>query len=803
MSLLDLVATLTLDTSEYRKNLTGAETDANTFGGALAGGLMSAAKLGIRAIVGIGEAATSLVKTMATSAVSSYASYEQLAGGVQKLYGNMGMSLEEYAASQGKTVDVVKDSWESLEAAQSTVMKNAQNAYLTAGMSANKYMETATSFSAALINSLEGDTQKAADLTDVAMRAMSDNINTFGSSMDSVQYAFQGFAKQNYTMLDNLKLGYGGTKSEMERLIADANEYRASIGQSADLSIDSFADIVQAIQSVQEAQGIAGTTNREAMKTLEGSANATKAAWDNVMIAIGRGEGITEAMDNLTRALFGAAEGEGLVNQIVPRIKIVFESIGNFVSTAAPYITSKLPGLVAEIVPQLIQAGISMASMVMSALPSIVGNIVNNDTTKELLNNAINAVQNVANRIKDELPGAVATLASGLRENLTNVVQDVTSKIRDELPGAVTTLADSLRENLTNIIPIAMETLMEFSGSLRENVGLLVDAGLEMVMAIADGIIANIPVFVETVPTIVSNIAGLINDNMPKIFATGIEILGKLVAGLISAIPVIAANMPKIIKAIANVITAFNWVNLGKNIIKGIVNGVKNLAASIPQAIRNIIQTGGNIVKNFGWASLGRGIIQMLANGVRGLASSIPSALRSIGTRAMSAFRSINWLSLGKNVISGIASGILGGAGRIVSAAKSAASRALESAKNFLGIKSPSRVFRDQVGMQMARGMALGFEKGVNERDYTSPIDDVIDSLGDDDYGYVDAGSVTVNTEDRVLAQILSMLVEYLPTLTQTQIVLSTGEVVGALAPAMNTEIGRLNLRQTRREGIR
>lgn len=748
MNVFELMATISLDSSGYDKGLDEAEGKAKTFGGGVASGIAQGftkvVGAGVKAVAAATAAAAGAVGTLGVSAVKSFAEYEQLVGGVDKLFGEASQSLQAYA----------------------------DRAYLTAGMSANAYMESATSFSAALINSLGGDTQKAADMTDVAMRAMSDNVNTFGSSMDSVQTAFQGFAKQNYTMLDNLKLGYGGTKEEMQRLIDDANEYRASIGQSSDLSIKSFADIVQAIESVQEKQGIAGTTSKEAMKTLEGSANATKAAWQNVVTAIGRGEGLKDAMDGLVSSVFGATEGEGLLNQVIPRIQTVFEGIGTFVETASPYITDKLPGLVGEIVPQLIKTALSTVKAVGAALPAMVSEIITSDTTQGLISNAINAVQDVAARIKDALPEAVSEFA------------------------------DSLRERLTDIIPVAMEMLVGFSDSLRENVGLLVDAGLEMVTAIADGIIANIPVFVETIPTIVSNIANIINENMPKILMTGARIIISLVGGIISAIPVIIANIPKIVRAIADVITAFNWLNIGKNIIKLLTSGVKNLASMIPQALRSIVQSAGNIIKTFPWGSVGRNIITMLANGVRALASRIPQALRSIGSRAMSAFRGINWGSLGSNLISGIVGGIGRGAGRIASAARNAASNALKAAKNFLGIKSPSRVFRDQVGLQMARGMALGFERGIDGMDYQAAIDDMVTDL-DTDYGVVDAGSVTVNTSDGYMRSLLGILEEYLPALAQSQIVLSTGEMVGALAPAMSTEIGRLNLRQTRREGIR
>ena len=279
MDFLALRARLGLDSSEYEAGLKDAQGKASSLGGKIKGGLATVAKLGVAA-VGVATAATAaLVK----SSVAGYAEYQQMVGGVQKLYGNMGMSLEQFAEYSGKSIDDVKSQWTNLEQAQNMVLENAKNAYKTAGMSANEYMSTATSFSAALINSFGGDTIKAAERTDVAMRAISDNWNTFGGDIESIKYAFQGFAKQNYTMLDNLKLGYGGTKTEMERLIADANEYAASIGEAGDMSIESFADVVRAIDLIQQKQGIANTTAREAASTVSGSIGSLKAAWENLL----------------------------------------------------------------------------------------------------------------------------------------------------------------------------------------------------------------------------------------------------------------------------------------------------------------------------------------------------------------------------------------------------------------------------------------------------------------------------------------------------------------------------------------
>lgn len=237
MTLYELLVKLKVDKGTFDSDMESAKSKTTSFGEKIGPGLKAAAKVGIAAVTAAAAGIAKLTKT----AVDSYATYEQMVGGVQKLYGNMGNTLEEYAERTGQTVAQAKSEWEALEGAQNTVLNNAKNAYKEVGMSANDYMEIATSFSASLISSLGGDTQAAAEQTQVAMKAIADNVNTFGTNIEDVTNAFKGFSKQNYTMLDNLKLGYGGTKQEMEHLIADANEYAESIGLAGDLTIDSFS----------------------------------------------------------------------------------------------------------------------------------------------------------------------------------------------------------------------------------------------------------------------------------------------------------------------------------------------------------------------------------------------------------------------------------------------------------------------------------------------------------------------------------------------------------------------------------
>lgn len=518
MNVFDLYAKLSLDTSQYTEGLNDAKKSTSTLGSAIKSGFGTAVKVAGAALT----AATTAVTAFGAASVKNFAAYEQLVGGVDKLYGDASEKLQAYADA----------------------------AYKTAGMSANQYMETATSFSAALINSLGGDVDKAADMTDMAMRAMSDNVNVFGSDMSAVQSAFQGFAKQNYTMLDNLKLGYGGTKSEMERLIADANDYRKSIGESADLSIESFADIVQAIQSVQEAQNIAGTTNKEAMSTIEGSANAVKAAWQNVITAIGRGEGLKEAFSNFTSALFGESEGEGLLNQIIPRIETTMEGIGGFIEEAAPLIADKLPALVSAVLPNAVNAGIQLLGALGQGLV---------DNAPLILDSILELVGIMADTVVNSAPQMIKATAD-LLTTMGNKIADAV----DVVVPAMTDLIIGMAEALTN----------------PESISSLIDAAMNIISALADGLLNAIPQLVQAVPTIIDNLVTALTNNLGKV----IDGVLQLVNGVLGALPTI---IQALVKAIPKIITSV--VNALKSAIPQLVQGVLSLVQAIAAALPEIL----------------------------------------------------------------------------------------------------------------------------------------------------------------------------------------------------------------------
>lgn len=430
MDLFDLVATITLDTSQYEKKMGEAEGKAKKAASESSGKWAKfgkAAKVaGVATAAAVGAAAAG-IGALTKKSVEAYAEYEQLVGGVKKLYGE---SADE-------------------------LMKYANEGYKTAGMSANKYMDLATSFSAALINSLEGDTSKAAKQTDVAMRAISDNFNTFGGDISNIQNAFQGFAKQNFSMLDNLKLGYGGTKTEMQRLIDDANEYAKSIGQAGDLSIDSFSDIVSAIDLVQQKQGIAGTTAKEAATTIQGALGMTKAAWDNLITGMADPDAdMGQLMDNLIVAIVGDKEGEGLLNQLIPAVKRAIEGVGKFVEKAVPLLAQNLPSLIETFLPVAIQALTSLATSIIANLPAILKAIAKG------LVQGVSILLGAVDEMTQSLEKAIKSGLQSIAGRVTAWAKQIPQKIKSGL-GNLASMGRDMIEGLWNGIKSKFDSVID------------------------------------------------------------------------------------------------------------------------------------------------------------------------------------------------------------------------------------------------------------------------------------------------------------------------------------------------------
>lgn len=657
MEAFSLFAKLTLDSKEFDNDLNGAKSKLSSVGSGLravgskiGSGIATAAKIGVAAV----GAATTAVGALTVKSVEAYSEYEQLTGGVAKLYGNMNMTLEEYAKTQGKTSEQVRKDYERNEAAQAEMMKNAQNAYKTAGMSANKYMETATSFSAALIKSLNGDTLKAAQQTDVAMKAISDNWNTFGGDISMVQGAFQGFAKQNYTMLDNLKLGYGGTKEQMQLLIKDANEYAKSIGEASNLSIDSFSDIVTAIELIQKKQQIYGTTAREASTTIQGSLGMVKAAWENLLTGIADGDADLETMmGNLVNSVAGYTDEtgqyvNGLIDNIIPVAEKALESISVFIERVFPKLAEEIPKLVTDLFPSLLSAGAQIVSSFTTALVDNLPTLLFTayDMIETLLNGMLEASQNSSGstiiEILTQIVGAFAEnymtmidvgikilenviqgIVKGLPELLSyaaDVIEYFAKVLVDNLPSLIktaaeliVTLAEGIAKALPTLIPTIVDVVLTIAEAIIDNLDMIIDAAIDLITALAEGLIEALPKLLEKAPVIIEKLVEAMINNIPKLIVCSGQLIAALVKGIITNLPKMLEAGMKIINEVATGIVrllfkmdeagrqaiqkvkdgikSIDPVQWGKDMIDSFIRGIKDRIAKVRQAATDIAQT--------------------------------------------------------------------------------------------------------------------------------------------------------------------------------------------------------------------
>lgn len=384
----------------------------------------SAIKVG-KGLAVAGAAAATAVTALVSKSVGAFADYEQLTGGVETLFGAGGRSVEEYAQSVGKSVSDIQGKYDSLMSAQNAVLENANKAYMTAGMSANEYMDTVTGFSASLISSLGGDTNKAADYANSALVDMSDNANKMGTDMESIKNAYQGFAKQNYTMLDNLKLGYGGTQEEMKRLLSDAEKLT---GQRYDIS--SFADITQAIHAIQTQMDITGTTAKEASTTISGSWGSLKAAFENTLVGLTTGG---EMFDQSLDALVDSAKTFG--QNVIPAITGALSGVGSLIESLAPVIVAELPSMVSDILPHLVSAANSLVTGLISQLPAL---------GKAVLDAIPSIFDGMTDVIGESSVGKLKGSFEGLKNTITDTFSNIGPMLKDFCEGGISTFCDAL-----------------------------------------------------------------------------------------------------------------------------------------------------------------------------------------------------------------------------------------------------------------------------------------------------------------------------------------------------------------------
>lgn len=630
----------------------------------LSGKLGSLAKTGAVAITGMVVAATTAVAALTTLSIKQFAEYEQLVGGVETLF---------------------KDS-------SGEVIKYANDAYKTAGMSANEYMSTITGFSASLLQGLGGDTKKAAEIGNKAVTDMSDNANKMGTGIENIQNAYQGFAKQNYTMLDNLKLGYGGTKTEMERLLVDAGKL-----SGMNYSIGNFSDVIEAIHVVQTEIGITGTTALEASTTIEGSFNTMKSSWTNLLTGMADN---TVDFDTLVGNLVESIGTFG--DNILPRIKVALNGIGKLVEG----LVSKLPSIIQSILPDIVQSGIgilgTLGNSIISSLPI-------------LISSAVDIIKTLVNGIKGNLP-AIVTSAMEILNSLVNGIVEVLPMLLELGLQMLITLGQGIAENLPALIPTLVNLVISMCDMIIENLPMILDVAIDIILALVQGLVTALPTLIAEVPRIINSFADAIYGALPQILKAGVEILMMLIKGLIDSIPILISNIPQIILAIVNVFTLFNWASIGKNLITSIGSGIKSMASNIDtiakftaenviNGIKGIFSSGGNI---------GRNLISWIGNGISSSVGNLLQAARNVAISALQGIQNVlGWdsaASIGSNLIRGLWNGISNMTGWIINLIGGFADSVIGSIKGFFGIHSPSRIMRDLIGTNIVKGIGVGID---------------------------------------------------------------------------------------------
>ena len=716
--------------------------------------VVSKAMTGVVAVVGTGAAA--IVK----SSLGVVANMEQQVGGVETLF---------------------KDS-------AKTVIRNANNAFKTAQLSANDYMSTVTSFSASLLQGLGGDTAKAAEIADMAIIDMADNANKMGTNMQDIQNAYQGFAKKNYTMLDNLKLGYGGTQSEMIRLINDSGILNEKI---EDLDNVTFDQMIQAIHKVQQNLGITGTSAKEASTTIEGSVNSAKAAWENFEAGVISANDLVDTfwtaakniLNNLGQMIprlgktgMDVVESlSGKIGEAVPQLKGLTDSVGKLADRLKNMSTDELMNLGKT------AAVLAGAGPVISLFGSQIGNVQSAVSGFSGLTTGVlselgklpkgfkSATKSAANFRKD-FTGSLKGLGSAVTGKIGGAVGKIGSAIASKIPritsafsllgdtagylgawgGQIGSALHGVLGTVAGFIP-SFVGLMNFGavaavvvaglGLVYSQFGTQIDQilllaqtkGPEIISNFGAGITAALPGLISSGATLILGLMNAITANLPSLISVGASIIATLVSSLGAQLPqLIPVAVQMILTLVESLISNLpQLITSGLQLMEGLAQGIANaipqvaakapviigkLASTIITNLPKIIQTGVKII-----AQLAVGLVQ----GIPALLGKIPSMISQI----KNAFTSVNWGSVGMNIISGIASGISSAVGSLISAATSAASSALDAIKSKLGIHSPSRVFRDQVGKMMALGMGIGFEKNIPVGSMNAGVQKAVQSL--------------------------------------------------------------------------
>lgn len=709
MNLLDLFVRIGADTSEAESGISGLS-------GKLKTGLATAAKVGGAAVTAAAAGVTALTK----SAIDEYAEYEQLVGGVETLFKNSAGVVQGYADA----------------------------AYKSAGMSANAYMETVTSFSASLLQSLDGDTAAAAEAANQAVIDMADNANKMGSSIESIQNAYQGFAKQNYTMLDNLKLGYGGTASEMARLVNDSGVLGDAMLDLSDtqtigaqLAEVGYAKIVEAIHAVQTEMGITGTTAKEASTTIQGSISSMQSAWGNLMTGLADpSQDLGVLIDNLVESVVTVGEN------IIPRIGETIPRILDGITSLASVIPPHLEQLLSDVFPILVNSVTTLTTDLVKVIPSVLNTAMKQ--LPDLAKSAATIIIQLTRGISDnsgELMNTLAEVVTGIIEVLTG--PDVLSNLLTAVLDLVTNLAVGIIEMIPTLISVVPIIITNVITAVVENIPVIVAMIPTIINAVIDAVVTSIPLIVNAGITLLTSLVGALPDIISGIVAVIPELISAIVnailgltseliqagidlfTAIIEDLPAIITNLvsaiPEIIASITGALAESfpelmqMGVELFSSLIADLPTIIMNVVEALPEIITASIETFMNNISLM--IDIGVNLFTAIIEGIPKAIVMIVGAIPEIISAIKDAFLSVDWGDIGKQLMNGIGEGFKNGVESVKEKFKEGGEKLRETLRDFFGIHSPSRMFAE-MGEFLALGLGEGWDdtipgvaKSINE----------------------------------------------------------------------------------------
>lgn len=729
-------------TKDFKEHLTReiggqGEEAGKKLGDGVASGFKNAvgaiAKVTAEAIAG-GMAA---VGVMAKQSVAEFANYEQLTGGIETLF---------------------KDS-------SGIIMDYASNAYKTAQMSANDYMEMATSFSASLLQGLDGDTKAAAEMSNTAIIDMADNANKMGSSMESIQDAYQGFAKQNYTMLDNLKLGYGGTASEMLRLVKDAGVVNDSVTSINDVSFD---QIIEAIHIIQEDMGIAGTSSQEASATISGSINMAKSAWNNLLMGMADpNQDILPLISDMFESIIA------IVTNIEPIIETLIPKLSEGLTALITALVSYLPGMLELLLPALVEGSITLVNGIVALLPTILESLI--AALPTIVNALMVIVPQVIFAITESIPLLIEALMLGIQQLLANIAESLPLFV-DSIMEIITQIINAILEAIPQLIEAGMELLTAIVGDLPGIIKTIIGALPEIIESIIETLLDSVPYLIETGITLLVALV----DALPQIIETIVNVLPQIIDSVITTL---LDHLPEIIDAGIGLLTALitDMPTIVLTIIGAIPDIINGIINTLTEHIDEIIQMGFDLL-----IKLGEGLIKAIPD----LLGNIPQIITAI----LDAFGSLleGILDVGANMVSGLWEGISSGAGWLWDQVCGWLDGLWNDILGFFGIHSPSTEMA-WIGEMLDAGMAKGITD--NAGDITDALDDVTDiTLGslDTDLGVNASLGVSSDAEATNQLGILCQLVDQLTQkVDNMQVVLDGDMLVGGISSRIDNALGQ------------